>query len=131
MKTVRLSSLIIGICMITQWIFFLATGNVPELENAPVSISFHITIEIITAVLLIVLFFILKKPDTQKLHIAGYVQGMLGYTVINSAGYFAQSGDWIFLIMFAAILFLSVFNLALIIRNGRSLYEDLTTSHTV
>ncbi|MCD6446587.1 MAG: hypothetical protein J7L40_00305 [Candidatus Marinimicrobia bacterium] len=35
---------------------------------------------------------------------------MLGYTVINSAGCFAQSGDWFFLGMFVLILAVSIIN---------------------
>jgi hypothetical protein len=45
MRLVRISSLIIGLCMIFQWIFFLAVGQVPELETTPVSITFHIVID--------------------------------------------------------------------------------------
>jgi len=47
-------------------------------------------------------------------------QGMLGYTVVNSAGYFAQSGDWIFLVMFAVLLFFSLRNLVLLIKTRAS-----------
>jgi hypothetical protein len=40
MKFVRVSSIVIGLLMIGQWMFFLFTGNVPELQSAPVSIPF-------------------------------------------------------------------------------------------
>ncbi len=111
MKIVRISSLVIGLSMILQWIFFLLTGNVPELSTTPISITFHIVIELITAIMLISVFFQLKNPKKWNLFFAAYAQGMLGYTVINSAGYFAQSGDWIFLVMFTILLVVSVMNL--------------------
>ncbi len=116
MKIVQVSSLSIGACMMLQWIFFLVTGSVPELETAPVSITFHIVIEIITAFMLVSLFFLLRKPNPWKLSMAAYVQGMLGYTVVNSAGYFAQSGQWFFLVMFALLLCFSILNMVLIIQ---------------
>ncbi len=116
MKTVRISSLIIGITMLIQWTFFIITGNVPEFQTAPLAISFHIVIEILTGIMLILVFILLSKPARWKKYLAVYAQGMLGYTSINSAGYFAQSGDWIFLVMFAVVLFFSVFNSYLIIR---------------
>jgi hypothetical protein len=120
MKFVRISSLIIGLCMIFQWVFFLTTGQVPELETAPISIVFHIVIELITACVLIAVFFLLKTPRPGRTVFAAYGQGMLGYTVVNSAGYFAQSGDWIFLMMFAVLLFFSLGNLSILINNKAS-----------
>ncbi len=116
MKFVRISSLVIGLSMILQWIFFLITGNVPEFETEPIGIIFHITIEIITALLLMSIFIFLRKPNRAKKYIAVYGQGMLGYTVVNSAGYFAQSGDWLFLLMFTVLLFFSIFNSMKIIK---------------
>lgn len=116
MRWVRVSSLIVGIMMILQWGFFLLTGNVPELETTPVSIIFHITVELITAVVLISTFFLLRNVSRKKVALAIYAQGMLGYTVINSAGYFAQSRWPLFLLFFALLLFLSVLNLILLAR---------------
>jgi hypothetical protein len=109
MKFVKNSSAVIGILMIMQWVFFIVTGNVPEFETTPVSIGFHISIEIITAILLIFASLICKKRVIRETLLL-YGQGMLGYTVINSAGYFAQSGDWLFLGMFALILAVSIIN---------------------
>ncbi|MCK4529816.1 MAG: hypothetical protein KAU44_01450 [Candidatus Marinimicrobia bacterium] len=109
MKFVKYSSAVIGMLMIMQWVFFIVTGNVPEFETTPVSIAFHISIEIITAILLIFASLICKKRIIRETLLL-YGQGMLGYTVINSAGYFAQSGQWVFLAMFALLLVISIFN---------------------
>ena len=102
--------------MIIQWIFFLFTGNVPELITTPISISFHIFIEILTAVMLIITFTVLKGTKKWGKYFAIYTQGMLGYTTVNSAGYFAQSSQWILLIMFAVILLFSIYNTYIIVR---------------
>ena len=95
--------------MILQWVFFIVTGNVPEFDTTPISIGFHISVEIITAILLIYSSLMCKKRVKRETLLL-YAQGMLGYTVINSAGYFAQSGQWIFVAMFAALLAVSIFN---------------------
>ncbi len=108
MKFVRVSSAAIGILMLLQWVFFVVSGNVPEFETTPISISFHIFIEVLTALLLIFASVLCKKKYRETLLLYG--QGMLGYTVINSAGYFAQSGQWAFLAMFVVLLIISIFN---------------------
>jgi len=118
MKFVRISSLVIGLGMVGQWLFFLLTNNVPEIQTAPVSISFHLTIELLTALILISVFFLLRETTEKKRYFAVYGQGMLGYTVVNSAGYFAQSGDWMFLIMFSLLLCVSVVNTLKLMRGG-------------
>lgn len=120
-KTVRISSLIIGILMIGQWVFFIASGNVPELKTTPISIIFHIVIELITALLLIFSAIALHKPEKWKIYLAVYSQGMLGYTVVNSSGYFAQSGEWIFIVMFALLLAVSIINTVMLIRVNKNL----------
>jgi hypothetical protein len=109
MKFVKVSSAAIGILMLLQWVFFIVSGNVPEFETTPISISFHIFIEVLTAVLLIFASLICKKRTVRETLLL-YGQGMLGYTVINSAGYFAQSGQWLFLAMFAVLLAVSIIN---------------------
>lgn len=53
MKFVKISSIIIGLLIINQWLFFLLTGNVPEIQTAPIEITFHIIIELVTAAVLI------------------------------------------------------------------------------
>jgi hypothetical protein len=116
MRTVRISSLAIGLLMIAQWIFFLSSANVPEISTAPVEIIFHIVIEMITAILLIMVFILLKKASKWKKMLSVYAQGMLGYTAVNSTGYFVQDGQWVFLLMFAAVLAFSILNTIMIIK---------------
>jgi hypothetical protein len=118
MRSVVLSSMIIGISMILQWVFFLMTGNVPELQTEPLSILFHLTIEGITAFSLIGSAILLHKRRPKASYLAVFAQGMLAYTVVNSAGYFAQSGDWSFVVFFAVLLFFSIDNTKRIIKGS-------------
>jgi|SRR6056297_124827 len=101
-------SIFIGIMIITQWIFFILTGNVPEFTTTFWEIIFHIIVEFLTAfILLITGWGIVTK---RKNAIPGNLvaQGMLIYSAINSTGYFVQQGQWLFIIMFVAILVLSL-----------------------
>lgn len=117
MRFVTISSVVVGSLMIIQWIFFIATGNVPELSTTPVSIIFHISIEVITAGCLIVSGLLLRRSPAAFWG-SCYAQGMLGYTVINSSGYFAQLGQWVFLLMFSLVLAVSLTNLVMLSRSG-------------
>ena len=116
MKFVKISSVSIGALMLMQWLFFLATGNVPELETAPVSISFHLAIEFMTAIALIVTGLSLRETKRESWILAAFAQGMLGYTVVNSPGYFAQSGEYAFVFMFACLLVVILINLSFLYR---------------
>lgn len=116
MKFVKISSIVIGILIIYQWLFFLIIGGVPELKTAPIEITFHIAIELLTATVLIASA-MLFTSDKKKSVICIFGQGMMGYSVVNSAGYFAQSGQWPFLIMFGVLLIISVINTVILINH--------------
>ena len=60
-----------------------------------------------------------------KSHIAVYGRGMLGYTAINSSGYFAQTGSWSFLFMFGVVLFFSICNTLIIIEGNATIREEV------
>ena len=116
MKFVKVSSISIGALMLIQWLFFLATGNVPELDTAPVSISFHLAIEFMTAFALIVTGILLQASKREIWILSAFAQGMLGYTVVNSPGYFAQNDEYALVIMFAFLLVISITNLSILYR---------------
>jgi hypothetical protein len=100
-----------GIGMIGTWVLFFVTAQVPEILTAPVVLGFHLAAEGITAFLLItsgagLLLDAQVAPQSYRVGI-----GMLLYSVIVSAGYFAQLGQWPFVVMFAAIGVLALFAL--------------------
>jgi hypothetical protein len=109
MKFAGIFALVVGLLMFGQWAVSLATGGVPELQTAPLSIGFHLAAEVLTALALVLsgLALLRKKSWGRTLFlVAG---GMVLYSVINSPGYYAQRGQWPMVGMFAALFFLAVF----------------------
>lgn len=101
-------AIIVGILMFGQWMFFLATKQVPELKSEPIRIRFHIADEFITGGLLIAAGIgVLAKSDlAMKLY--PVAMGMLLYTIIVSSGYFAQKRVWPIVGMFGVLLILTI-----------------------
>lgn len=97
----------VGVLMLVQWVFFLVTGNVPELQSAPWSITFHLAAEFLTAILLITSGVMLIKVHPLAKQVFLLAAGMVIYAMVNSAGYFAQAGDWIFVVIFGVLLALA------------------------
>jgi hypothetical protein len=104
MKKPAMFGIFVGVMIAVQWAFFLAAGAVPELETEPRAIAFHIAAEAMLALTLV-------AGGWGVLRGAGWGQavllaalGMLAYSAVNSAGYFAELGQWVFVGMFALIL---------------------------
>jgi len=104
MKFSAIYALCVGALMLVQWAFFLLTGNVPELQSAPWSIAFHLAAEFLTAIMLIISGLMLIKTHRFSKQVFLLAAGMVVYAMVNSAGYFAQSGDWVFVVMFGVLL---------------------------
>ncbi len=104
-------SMFVGLLMISQWLFFILSGNLPEFSITPIEISIHIFVETLTALALLVSGYRLLKKKKYSIKLNILAQGMLIYAIINSSGYFAQLGQWIFVVMFAVLLILSVVSL--------------------
>lgn len=105
-------AVLVGVSMLGIWTMLLSTGQVPELVTSPVSIAFHLVAEIATALMLIAagLGYYHNRAWGERVMLISL--GMLLYTVVNSSGYYAQSGEWSFVAMFTilfvlALLFLS------------------------
>ena len=111
MKFPGIFAVSVGSLMLIQWALFLLTGNVPELQSAPLSIAFHLAAEFLTAIALIISGIILIKLSPHAKQVFLLSVGMVIYAMINSAGYFAQSGDWIFVAMFAILLVLAAISI--------------------
>ena len=104
MKFLAWYGIVVGFVMIAQWIFFLATGGVPELQTEPWRISLHLAAEFTTALMLIVSGIAMLKATAwgKKVLLVGL--GMVIYSEIVSPGYFAQLGQWALVGMFAVLL---------------------------
>ncbi len=98
----------VGALMGLQWLFFLVTGNVPELETEPLAIAFHLAAELATALALILAGMGLLRRARWATPVTLLALGMLLYTIINSAGYFAEQGVWGMVAMFGVLLVLTL-----------------------
>jgi hypothetical protein len=101
-RAAAIYAIVVGVLMFGQWAMFLVTGNVPELQTEPIRIAFHLAGEFTTAAFLIVGGFGLLT-----LRRWGYYVFLL-YTIIVSPGYFGQLGQWVFVLMFAVLVVLTV-----------------------
>lgn len=105
----------VGISMLGMWLVFLITKQVPELSTRPVETSLHLTAEVLTAFALIAagagLYF--RQVWAKDLFLVS--MGMLLYSVIQAAGYFAQQGSFTYLTMFGLFAMLAVVFTILII----------------
>ena len=108
-------ALVVGAGMIGQWLFFLATGNVPELETEPLRIRFHLAAEFATAIALLVGGIALLTGQAWAGWFYLLAMGMLLYTLIVSPGYFADKGQWAFVGMFALVLLLALVSIVLVV----------------
>lgn len=101
-------AIILGLGIISLWIMLLRTKQIPELEDEPIAIGFHITAETLMGVVSIVSGILMFINLSWKIYPFILAMGMIIYSVINSAGYYGQKKEWSFVIMFGIILFASV-----------------------
>ena len=116
MKSAAWYAILVGLLMAGQWIFFLASGQVPELQSEPWRIAFHLLAEGATALGLILGGTALLRRATWARPVYLVTTGMLLYSLIVSPGYFAQLGQWPLVGMFAALLFLTLVSLMKVMR---------------
>jgi hypothetical protein len=111
-------AILVGILMMAQWSFFLATGSVPEVQSEPIRLAFHLAAEFVTAICLIVAgaAILRSKPWGRTFMLAALC--MLVYTVIISPGYFAQQGQWPLVAMFAVLLVLALGSMRGLLKGG-------------
>jgi hypothetical protein len=109
-----LYAILVGVGMIGQWSFSLATKRVPELKTEPFRIAFHLAGEFLTAFALIAggLGLLTNTPWGRPTYLVSV--GMLLYTVIVSPGYFAQKREWPMVVMFAILFVLALISLVLV-----------------
>lgn len=100
-------AIIVGAGMIGQWIVSYATKQIPELQDEPIRIWFHIAGEMATATLLVVsgVGLLSVKPWAPTVFLVS--MGMLFYTAIVSSGYFAQKGQWVWILIFCILIALA------------------------
>lgn len=108
----------VGTLIILQWIFFLATGSVPELQTVPWEIGLHISAELLLALSLLIGGIAALRSIRWGEKVLLIALGMAIYSEINSPGYFAQLGQWALVGMFGFLLFGAVWSVMLLLRKG-------------
>ena len=110
-------AIIVGVGMIGQWLISYASKKIPELDTEPIRIWFHIAGELATAMMLIVsgIGLFASAPWAPMLFLIS--MGMLFYTAIVSPGYFAQKGQWGWVLIFGVIIILEVISIFAVIGN--------------
>ena len=116
MKFAAIYGIFVGMLMFAQWIFFLASGQVPELQTEPWRIAMHLAAEFVTAAGLIIAGWGLLQSKGWGANAYMVFAGMLIYLVIVSPGYFAQQGQWALVAMFAVLLMLVIVSVAVVVR---------------
>ncbi len=107
-KAAGIYSIIIGISMIGQWAMFYFNNQIPELQTEPIRIAMHIIAEFLTAILLIIGGYGLYKNTIWGFNTYLIASGMLLYTIIVSPGYFAQLGQYEFVVMFGLLIIFTI-----------------------
>jgi hypothetical protein len=96
-------SIVVGVSIMSLWGMLFITERIPELETEPINISFHIVSELLLAMALLAsgveLFRKSKRADKYFL----VAMGLLLYSVVNAAGYYGESSNWVMVGMFAGL----------------------------
>ena len=115
--TTSIYSIFIGISIIGLWIMLIIKKQIPELEDEPITIYFHITAEILMGLLSIFSGLIILFDISWGSLVFLISSGFCLYAVVNSAGYYAQRKNWFFVGLFSFIFIsstiLAIFNILL------------------
>ena len=101
-------SVLIGLAMIGMWTVLLATNQVPELQAERRRATLHLAAEFLTAILLIISGAGLLLGSEWTRTLSPVSLGMLLYTVIVSAGYYANKDVLSMVTMFIVLTILTV-----------------------
>lgn len=109
----------VGIMMIVQWTLLGVHGRIPDSESGVsgrgrLELLFHWVAESLTSVVLVGAGIALLFRQTWAPRFYLFAVGMLLYTVINSAGYFAQRREWSMVGVFGALFLFAVAALVIV-----------------
>ncbi|WP_411967056.1 hypothetical protein [Haloferax sp. YSSS75] len=107
-KVVAVYALVAGVAILGLWTMLVTTQQVTELRTEPFSMFTHLVAEGLTSVALVGagIGLLRQKEWAQPLSLVAF--GMLLYTVINSAGYYAQLGEVGVMLVFSAMVLTTV-----------------------
>jgi hypothetical protein len=104
MQFVGWFAIVVGLAIAGLWSVLLATHQVPELAEGRRDIVFHLGAEFLTALLLVGAGTAVLTTGTGAAPLlAALAMGALLYTTINSAGHYADLGQWPMVAMFGVL----------------------------
>lgn len=101
-------AILVGAGMIAQWTLSFLKKQIPELETEPIRIGFHLAGELLTALALILAGAALLAGAPWAEPVFLTASGMLLYTAVVSPGYFAQQGQWVWVVIFGVLIAISL-----------------------
>ena len=113
--------ILVGVSIIGYWILFsfrkqtLSQQMDTTITRGRIEMRFHVVAELLAAALLIVAGVFLLSKSAWGREVFLIAIGMLVYTTINSAGYFAQIRQKSMVLIFIIVFILSVVSLVLIL----------------
>ena len=107
--------IIIGIAMLSMWVFLLGKREVPELTTKPTQIYFHLVAELLTSIALIIGGIGLIMNQSWGVALFFISIGMAIYSTLNAAGFYGQLKDWPIFIILLVFTIISLIFAALII----------------
>lgn len=99
---------VVGVAIAGLWVMLLATSQVPEITAGEIEIWFHLVAELVTAGLLITAGWAWLRVEEGARSRSLLALGALLYTTVNSAGYYADGGQWPIVAMFLAVALATV-----------------------
>lgn len=105
--TTGIYAIFIGAAIIGLWIMLILKKQIPELETEPISIYFHITAEMLMGLVSVVSGIIVLVDLSWGSLMFLISSGFCLYSVVNSAGYYAQRKTWAFIGLFSVIFIMS------------------------
>jgi hypothetical protein len=107
MSVVAVYAVVVAALIGGVWAVSLATGGVPEVRTKPWEIGHHLAAEALMAVTLLSggIAELYGAAAGSPLLALGF--GMTLYSIVNSAGYFAQRRQWPPVLLFAILLALT------------------------
>lgn len=109
-------SVSVGVLIPAQWAASFAVGGVSELQTEPVALALHLVAEALMAGALLVGAVGLLRRKTGGMGVALIGHGMLAYTVVASAGYFAELRALPMVALFAVLVALAAVSVARLLR---------------
>jgi hypothetical protein len=104
MRIVGWGQVIIGAAIAALWLLLLVTGQVPEINEGRIGIWFHLAAELLLAAVLVAAGLALLRRRAPARLLSAVALGALGYSAVNSPGWYAERGEWAMVGMFALVV---------------------------